>query len=665
MDTSKALSRLLTLLLATLTILFLIIVQSFHFHERPYRQDEAWVVHFALTSIQQVGIIPHVLGLLKTVYPENFLQDIWVYLFGHHEHIVRYFATLSTAMTLTMLYRLAAALFDRHTGWLALVLLGTLGIFSYYTHEARPYALLALGAISFPFLLLRFIEFPNWKRGGIAVLAATIILYVHPFMLFAVAAHLLAVIVFVRWDRELNLRGAALSAIMALIFSHRLFINYADRNGVITYNVETSLDGLQDLYEYYRSNPESLGLLLLLGGILTVLVKLASARRNRALVDAAAVTWLDSRMRWPALWREGWLVLSAAAMLFFPLLVNAFTPSLTPRNLLILAPSLALIAVIALRKIPRYLQLLVLLFFCQPFVSDFRYLGGNAGYWDLATYVDQRYQHGRDRVVIVANQLWETVPINYFLRERTDLNLAEGDIFTLSAQTLVNDPFVEPMFDARLTATGFGADDWSLLRDYLGDSQRLWLVTGKPFQGGQRMLDALETEFTLYSAENFPGETYYYPLEVLEYRRQPADAAPLWRFGENINLHSWRLNQDHTVQPCAQVSVDTWWSTEVALDRQYSSTLAIAGPDGNGIANADNVPGGVYLTTIWQPGQLYFDERVLTIPCDIAQGDYPLLLGLYQTPREDEPLQMLPIHTSDGQPTERRYEYLTTLLVRH
>ena len=118
------------------------------------------------------------------------------------------------------------------------------------------------------------------------------------------------------------------------------------------------------------------------------------------------------------------------------------------------------------------------------------------------------------------------------------------------------------------------------------------------------------------------------------------------------------------MQPCDQISVDTWWSAETAIDQLYSTTLALAGPDGNGIANADDMPGGVFLTSMWQPGELYFDERALTIPCDIADGDYSLLLGMYQIPRADEPLTPLEVHTSAGAETGRNYEYLTTLQVR-
>ncbi|MCY3781298.1 MAG: glycosyltransferase family 39 protein [Chloroflexi bacterium] len=673
MDTRNSRSRLLALLLAAFTILFLIIVQAHHFHNRPYRQDEAWVVHYALANIERVGFIPHILRPLRLLHPENFLQDIWVHLFGHVENIVRYFSSLVTILTLAALYRLAADIFDRQTGWLALLLLGTYGIFTYYSHEARPYALLAFGAVSFPWMLLRFIQKPDLKRGVCAVLPATVIFYAHPFMAFVIAAQFLCVLIFVRWDRELYRRGIALFLIIAVLVGYRAYINYADRGGVIQYNMDSSWDGLLALYDYFRFNPESLGLLLLLGGVATFLVKLGSAWLGPdSIGDPApaaipARSRLDSRMRWPYIWREGWLVLSIIVMLALPLVVNAYSPSLTPRNMLILAPSLALIAAIALRQVPRHIQLLALFFFCISFVTQFHtypFYNGNAGYWELAAYLEDRFEQSRDRLVVVTAQLWESIPINYFLQERSNLKLTPQEIYNISGDTFVNDPFVPPSIDVKLTATSYGPDDWERLRDYLGDSERLWLIKGNPYLGGQNMLDAIGTEYTLYSAVDFPGETYYRALEVLEYRRQPDVTAPLWRFGEDVNLLHWRLNDGHIVRPCQQISVDTWWSTEVEIDQLYSTTLVLAGADGNGIANADDMPGGIYLTTAWQPDQFYFDERLLAIPCDLADGDYPLLLGMYAIPRDDRPLKILPIHTGAGKATGRQYEYLTTLLVR-
>ncbi len=430
---------------------------------------------------------------------------------------------------------------------------------------------------------------------------------------------------------------------------------------------------MQTLYDWLRANPEILALLLLAGGAVVFLVKLFCLVLGRA--DAALLvpdvllprpTLLDRRMRFPALWREGWLILSGLLMLGIPLLVNVYVPSLTPRNLLILAPTLALIAVISLRHMPRYLQFLIVFFFCVPFVTQFRSLSGNAGYWDLTTYIEERMVAGQDRLVIVAAQPWEVIPINYFLQHRMAFALNEQDIFSVSWRSPAEEPLAPPSFLAEHSASGLAEGDWERLRDFLGDSERVWVIKGNMNKGGQNMLAQLESEFSVYSVIDFPGETYYRALEVLEYRRQPDSISePLWRFGDAFNLLAWRLNGGHIVQPCRPISVDTWWSLAQETTSLYSSTLALVGEDGQGVANADDSPGGAYLTSIWQSGQHYFDERELLVPCDLAEGEYSLVLGMYQLPAEaGDPVQNLPVYTAAGEPTGRRYEYLTTLTVR-
>ena len=489
-------------------------------------------------------------------------------------------------------------------------------------------------------------------------------------MVYVLSAQLLCVLVFVRWNHTLYRRGAALCIAIALPVGFRAYINYASRKGSIGYNVVSSWDGLQVLYDYFRFNPEPIGLLLLAGGLATLALLLLPAARsprsayNVASSDAPTFASLDSKMRWPALWREGWLIFAALTMFTLAFVVNIYVKSMTPRNLLILAPSLAFIAAIALRQMPGQLQLLVLVFFCLPFAFDFRLYHRNAAYWDMADYVGQRFERGRDRLIVAYYSPWESIPIDYYLKERANLGLNNKEIFYVGADVPLKIPYVPPAFDEDYAAIGSAVDAPERLRAYIGVSERLWIVKGNPYQAGLDLLDHMTADYSLYSAVSFPGEAYYGVLEVLEYRLQPTDFETQWRFGADINLLSWRLNGDHRVQPCAQVSVDTWWSSERALDELYSSTLVIAGADGQGVANADNVPGGVYLTSIWEPDQLFFDERTLTIPCDLPAGEYPLLLGMYVVPREaDKTLTVLPVHTAAGEPTGRQYEYLTTLVV--
>ena len=666
-------SRLTGLLATALTILFLIVVQAHHFHDRPYRQDEAWIIHYALDNIERVGFVPHLGQVLSQLAPENVLQDVWVHLFGHTENIVRYFSSLVTMTTLAMLYQLTACLFERRTAWLTLILLGVSSMFVYYSHEARPYAILLFGVVGYQLALFRFINRPELKRAILVFFVASVAAYHHIFLSFFIVAQLMCSVVFVKWDRALYRRGIGLHSALLFAIGYRILIAYSERSGTIAYNVKSSWEGLRTLYDYFRPNPESLGLFLLTGGVALLGVKLAYAFRT----DSANFQPLDvrvrereaavaRRMRFPRYWREGWLILSAVAMVALPVLVNVHIPSLTPRNLLIVSPSLALITAMALRLMPRYLQLLVLLFFCMPFVTQFRSLGGNAGYWELASYIEERIEADEDRLLIVAGQAWELIPINYFLQERADSGLSEQDIFSISWDNPAEDSVAPPSFLLEHWATGLAEGDWERLRTFLGESERIWVIKGELNQGGLNMLAQLSSEYSIYTAVDFPGETYYHPLEVLEYRRQPASITePLWRFGDAFNLLAWRLNEDHIAQPCSTITVDSWWSPAQESTGLYSSTLVLVGADGQGVANADNVPGGAYLTSIWQPGQRYFDERELLIPCDLAEGDYSLVLGMYQLPAEaGDPVENLPVFTAAGEPTGRRYEYLTTLTVR-
>lgn len=664
--------RLLTLLLTAVTVLFLVSLQAYHFHYRPYRQDEAWVVHYALKNIERVGFLDHLLQIFRQLLPENFLQDIWLHLFGHTENIVRYFSTLTTVITLALFHRLAADLFGRYSAWLALVLLGTYSVFMYYSHEARPYAALALGTVGFQWALLRFIRRPDRKRAAITLLLAAIPFYLHPFIVYVYIAQLICILIFVRWDRNLYWRGIMLFVTLAFLVGLRAWINFGDRSGDIRYSISPTLAGLQELYDHYRFNPEILGLLFVAGGVAVFLGKLSDeiAMRlpstGRPSLDAPAqdLTAMHPRMRFASLWREGWLILSLIVMVALPFLVNSHVRSLTPRNLLIAAPYIVLIAVVALRKMPRQAQLLALFFFCVPFVTQFRSHNGNAGYWELASLVERNYDRDRDRLLVMTSQAWEWIAINYFLHERTELGLSTDDIFYVSWESRDKDSFAPDSINESLFVTGLAKGDWRRMQPFLGEREKLWVIVGNPYIGGKNMLEAIESEYTLYQAVNFPGDTYYRALEVLEYRRHPADLQPDWRYGENFNLLNWRLNDSVQVQPCQTISVDNWWSIDQAIEDLIISTLVLADENGQGVVQANDVPGGIYPTSIWQPDRPYFDHRSLTIPCDIPAGHYPLLLGMFPvTTGENVAVDNLPVRTAQGEATGKRLEYLTTLTV--
>ncbi len=650
MNTSRQ-ATFFTILVPALTILFLLTVQALHFHDRPYRQDEAWVVHYGIENIQRVGFVNHNLQIFSFLLPENFLQDIWVQLFGHVEQIVRYLSTLTMFITMALAYRLASDLFDRQTGRLTVVILGTFSIFMFFTHEARPYAALAFGTVGFMWALLRFIRRPNWTYFALTLCFSAIPFYQHPFLLYIFAGQVACILIFVRWKRDLYASGIGLFVVLFLLIAARLVINFADRSGTITYGTATSLEGLISLYDEFKFNPESLGLLLLGLGILLPIDRF----KFRSRVDA---------MRFGQRWRKWWIVGGLAIILVGVLGVNAVVESITPRNLIIIAPYLAIIAAYGLRLLPWQAHAIAVVMFIVPYTLELRQHAGNAGYVEVAEYMDTNYDTTDGRIMIIANQLWEWIPIKYYLDERTSLGLSNTDVFLVS---LRRDDLFAPqaipesnaITNSRVTRDH---DEFDHMINYLGDYDKLWVIYGNPFLAGETVQEWIDENYTVYNRINFPGETYYRALEIIEYRRQPQDTNPLIRFGDDIALTDWQLNDSVEVAPCQTISVDTWWQTDVIADTLYSSTLVVADANGQGIANADDMPGGVFMTSVWEPDALYFDERFLTIPCDIEAGSYNLLLGFYDIEAVNTDGN-LPVNTSDGEPMGTTLYYLTTLTV--
>jgi hypothetical protein len=646
-------TNLLTLLFPVLAILFIVVIQALQFHDRSYRQDEAWVVHYALENIARIGLLNHIMQVFRLLPPENVIQDIWVYLFGHAEHIVRFLSTLTTLLTLAMFYRLASDLFDKQTGRIAVFLLGTLSIFAFFTHEARPYAALAFGTVGFQWALLRFIRHPNRRYTLLTLFFGVIPFYQHPFLLYVYATQLICIVIFVRWNRDLYIRGIGLFAVLGTLVSFRIYINFAERSGEILYATPTTLKAFIFLYDEFKFNPEALGIFLFLSGLLI------------------PITYLKSNMDDPVFrfgqrWRKWWMIVALVAMLTLVMFVNALSPNVTPRNLLVITPYIAVIVAYALRSIPWQGQLIVLFMLCIPFVGQFRYHISNAGYWELRDYMAEYYDPSQDRMMIIAPQSWEWIPMKYYLDERTDLGLSNTDILYVSTQR--GGRFSPQPPDPSVMIEHGQPEDFQKIEDYVDEHETLWMIKGNPFTSQREdatlldthVIEWVEERYTPYNIAKFSDKGYHTAIEVIEYRRQPESLEPMVRFGDDITLTGWVLKDSVEIQACQTISIDTWWQTEQGSNTLYSSTLVIADENGQGVVNADDMPGGYAMTSLWQPDQLYFDERQLTIPCDIKAGQYNLLLGLY----EIETIENLPVNSVDGEPMGTNLLYLTTLTVK-
>ncbi len=181
------------ILLATGLLLIAFLIATVDLRRESLWNDEAWTA-WAIRS-------PYVRDMLQRVEadvhpPLYFLMVGTLGRFaGDSVLALRWPSTLFSLIGLAATYALGKQLFDRRTGIIALVLLGTASFFVYYAREARMYSLLmALAAIA-TLLYVRWRAKPSLWRAIPYSLAMAVLLYTHYAGMFIIASHILHVII--------------------------------------------------------------------------------------------------------------------------------------------------------------------------------------------------------------------------------------------------------------------------------------------------------------------------------------------------------------------------------------------------------------------------------------------------------------------------------------
>jgi hypothetical protein len=126
------------------------------------------------------------------------------------------------------------------------------------------------------------------------------------------------------------------------------------------------------------------------------------------------------------------------------------------------------------------------------------------------------------------------------------------------------------------------------------------------------------------------------PLRVSPQRATQAD------FGSAVLIGS---DAPESAHPGDAVPLRLYWRAVSLLDQDYTVFVHLLDSTGKLIAQADSQPrSGAYPTSAWLAGDVIQDEHTLSLPADLAPGDYTLSVGLYQAP--DGP--RLPLQSSAG-----------------
>ncbi len=646
--------RVAILLLAAALLLASVALHTAHFHNRNFREDEIYTVHAA--QIMNLSEVVQWLGL-GGVHPPGWrlVAVSWVQALGEAgkaEPVVRYFSTLVTLIALALVWRLGADLFGWPVSAYAVFLLGTLPFAQFYMHEFRPYGALVLVTAGATLALLRWVRRPTFARALLFVAFGVAALQTHYYGGFLLAGLALAFVLLVRWQRDLYLR--ALGLFFAIGFSLTAWLlplahRFIAGAGGVTYALPSDRRFFQQLYDEMMPIPAAIGDLLVLIGVLTLLgavLPVSPSRRPRDEAGGAI------RYRFGPAGQALIVIVAPGVMLALAFVINRFgTGNATPKNLIILTPYLALIAALGLRQLPWQARLATLLLITYPALTEFRTYRTNAPYRELMAFMTPDYQPG-DRVIAhVQDYAASTQVLYYYLQDRLPGSLDKANMFHIggSSHRFPHDPIANQVY---------AADDETLTRfaQFLDGAERVWLITYNRTDLLDPFLGILQRHYADARRAVLVDDRNVY--EIVAYQRVPETLSPLARFGEAIRLEGWELPDGVSVRACQDVPFESWWHALAAPGADLGIGLVLADANGMGVARTDAEPSGAR-TIDWQADTYHLDRRMLTVPCDLPPGDYPLLIGLHDLVSAEA----VPIYTPDGAPTGSPLFYLTTLRV--
>jgi hypothetical protein len=179
------------------------------------------------------------------------------------------------------------------------------------------------------------------------------------------------------------------------------------------------------------------------------------------------------------------------------------------------------------------------------------------------------------------------------------------------------------------TETHFSPEALARLADFIDAAQQVWFMTTPEVEADAApFFDQLRTAG--YVATPYPIQAERFRIAefvVWRFQQAPTITETVLSFGEEgIRLEDWTLVDEPIA--CQTLRLQSWWRSGAVPEQNYSLTLVLRGADGNPVLNRDAAIGDT-LMQLWEPEQFYFDERLLTLPCDLPAGDYDMALGLY------------------------------------
>lgn len=200
-------------------------------------------------------------------------------------------------------------------------------------------------------------------------------------------------------------------------------------------------------------------------------------------------------------------------------------------------------------------------------------------------------------------------------------HLRPGDVLVIDPHCTCGEPFAWDYFVPQYFPTGYLP-----LADEPGEVARVWYLST---QGWERD-EALLAQVNDGRAESIFSGPWYFLLRLYEAPPLPAGVI----FGGAVVFNGFDIAAtDRVLAKNDRMDVRLWWSARQPITADYSISLALLDENGRLVAQVDRpvqVDGMDTQTSAWPPGRVYSETRTLQLPPDIPDGDYHVVLTVYQ-----------------------------------
>jgi hypothetical protein len=230
-----------------------------------------------------------------------------------------------------------------------------------------------------------------------------------------------------------------------------------------------------------------------------------------------------------------------------------------------------------------------------------------------------------DKIIINTETIWQGVHIRNFL-----LHGANFDdllhIATDGQQVILGDEISHIPNPPQHTLFGFNAQNEVAIAQFIGSDEAFWYITRPGLYADETLWEYRRWAESIFApahrmvtADNVIITRYIRPFET----RQVAT------FDEDIHLVGYRWVGDTDFGACDTIILQTAWMTDAPQHQHIQLSLALTDdPITRAITNIDSAVSPIPMP-FWEIDKAYYDERHLSIPCDLPVGDYLLTLTLY------------------------------------